>query len=134
LASARRTTGSSGTLSVLAALGRVLAAGAFTAANMAAVAAVGLFFSTLTSSPLGAAGGAFLLVGLSDFLDETPQFAAIRGGLLTHHWLAIGNFVGVDASSSGRVGVLPGLLVQSAYIAIFLSGAILAFRRRDVMG
>jgi len=113
-----------------AAVGRVGLVALVVAADMAGLAAIGLFLSTLTPSSLGAIAATVGVTIVSFVLNELPQFAALHPWLFTHYWLAIGDLIGISA---GETGVWNGLVQQSAYAAGFLALSWLRFRRQDIL-
>ncbi len=112
---------------------RVVLAGGIVTANMATVAAIGMFASTLTDSPLGAAAAAFGAFIISTVLDGISQLAVIHPLLFTHYSLSFTSVVGASAGEAAETGVIADLLVQLAYVAVFLASAVVVFRRRDVL-
>ena len=76
----------SGTQVGLAAgLGRVLLAALYLALALAALGAIGLFFSTLTEQPIGAAIATLFTSFSMVILDSIPQVSWIHPYLLTHY-------------------------------------------------
>ena len=117
-------------VSLAGALGRVGVVTLVVTADMAGIAAIGLFLSTLTASSLGAITATVGFTIVSFVLNELPQFAAIHPLLVTHYWLALGDVVGLP---SGETGVWNGLAQQAVYAAGFVGLAWLHFRRADVL-
>src|SRR5918997_1411813 len=102
---------------------------AYVALSLTGLAAVGLFLSTLTEVPVAATAATVVVAIVSGVLDALPQFAAIHGALLTHHWLDFGELLRVQVD----VGVLgQGLAVQAAWVAIFGALAWSRFTTADV--
>jgi ABC-2 type transport system permease protein len=117
------------TLAVGPALLRILAATAYVLIELGGLAAVGVFFSTLTDSSIGAAGIAFSIAILSQILDGITLLHAIHPYLPTHDWLA---FSDLFRSPVLWTGIVHGLEVTAAYSAIFLGAALARFERKDV--
>lgn len=96
---------------------------------LCALGAVGLFVSTLTEQPMGAAIAVIMLTLASFVLDQIPQLAWLHPYLLTHHWTDFGELLRDPVSLSA---LRPGLLSAAAYVLIFLSAAWARFGSRDV--
>lgn len=96
---------------------------------LCALGAVGLFVSTLTEQPMGAAIAVIMLTLASFVLDQIPQVAWLHPYLLTHHWTDFGELLRDPVSLSA---LRPGLLSAAAYVLIFLSAAWARFGSRDV--
>jgi ABC-2 type transport system permease protein len=120
---------SGSTLSIAAATVRILLAAAYILAAAAGVTAIGLFISTLTESGPGAIVATVIAVIASQVLDQIPSLHAIHPFLPTHGWLA---YVGLFRFPIAWSGMRTGLTVSAAYAAVFLAGALLTFRRKDV--
>jgi ABC-2 type transport system permease protein len=93
------------------------------------VAAVALFASTVTDSPLAAALGALAALVTSQVLDLLDAAAAVKPYLPTHYWLAF-----VDLFRSPVLGrdVNRGFAVQALSIAVFLGAAWANFATKDI--
>jgi ABC-2 type transport system permease protein len=96
---------------------------------LSALGAVGLFVSTLTEQPMGAAIAVIMLAIATFVLDAIPQIAWLHPYLLTHNWMAFGEFLRDPVSFTA---LRPGLVSAGAYIVIFLSAAWARFGARDV--
>jgi ABC-2 type transport system permease protein len=96
---------------------------------LSALGAVGLFVSTLTEQPMGAAIALTMLSVASVILSQIPQVDWLHPYLLTQHWQDFGELLR-DPVSLGALR--PGLLSAGAYIVIFLSAAWARFSGRDV--
>lgn len=96
---------------------------------LAAVAAVGLFLSTLTEQPMGATIALTMLTVASFVLGQVPQLDWLHPYLLTRHWQDFGELLR-DPVSFGALG--PGLVSAGAYIVIFLAAAWARFAGKDV--
>jgi ABC-2 type transport system permease protein len=117
------------TLSAGASAARIALAAAYVVAGAAGVAAVGLFFSTLTDSAPGATVATVAFVIVSQILDAIPSLRVLRPFLLTHDWLA---YVDLFRSPVAWEGVGHGVVVFAVYTALFVGGALAVFTRRDV--
>jgi ABC-2 type transport system permease protein len=119
------------TVSVGDGLVRAAAIAAYVFVDLVGLAAIGLFFSTLTEVPLGAMA-ATLVSGIAfAVLDSVPQLGALRELLLTHHWL---DFAELLRSSPDTQSLLRWSLVPVAYTAIFISAAWARITTADVSG
>lgn len=119
------------TVSVGDGLVRAAAIAAYVFVDLVGLAAIGLFFSTLTEVPLGAMA-ATLVSGIAfAVLDSVPQLGALRELLLTHHWL---DFAELLRSSPETQSLLRWSLVPVAYTAIFISAAWARITTADVSG
>jgi ABC-2 type transport system permease protein len=95
---------------------RTLAVCAFVFVDLLGLAAMALFYSTLTEVPVGAMAGTVATAILFAVLESVPQLSAIHPILLTHHWLDFSELL------RGQVHVwslLHSTLVPLAYTAIF---------------
>jgi ABC-2 type transport system permease protein len=88
--------------------------------DLMGLAAIALFFSTLTEVPIGAMAATVALVIAFAVLDSVPQLGGIRGLLLTHHWL---DFSDLLTSPLVFHRLLHGIYIPLAYTAIFGSAA-----------
>jgi ABC-2 type transport system permease protein len=102
---------------------------AYVAWSMLGVAAVALFASTLTDSPLAAALGALAALVTSQVLDLLDAAAAVQPYLPTHYWLA---FVDLFRTPILWRGVGRGFAVQAVYIVVLLGAAWANFATKDV--
>jgi ABC-2 type transport system permease protein len=96
---------------------------------MLALGAVGLFFSTLTDSPLAAALGVLALVVTSAALQPLDAAAAIEPFLPTSQWLA---WVDLYRDPVLLDGVLHGVGVQLGFVAIAFGAAWANFATKDI--
>ena len=96
---------------------------------LTALGAIGMFVSTLTEQPIGAAVAILVLAVGSQIMDAIPQLSAIHPYLPTHYWLAFGDLLR-DPIALDRT--VPGLLSALAYVAIFGTAAWARFGGRDV--
>jgi ABC-2 type transport system permease protein len=119
------------TVSIGNGLLRASAIAAYVFVDLVGLAAIGLFFSTLTEVPLGAMA-ATLVSGIAfAVLDSVPQLGALRELLLTHHWLDFAEFL---RRSPDTHSLLRWSLVPLAYTAIFISAAWARITTADVSG
>jgi ABC-2 type transport system permease protein len=108
---------------------RLLATVLYVAISMLAVAAIALFFSTITDSALGSAMGALAVLVTSQVLVTLDAAAPLRPYLPTRYWLAWIDFF--------RDPVLwrdieRGIGVQLVYLVVLLGAAWANFMTRDI--
>ncbi len=108
---------------------RLLAVCVYLAIGLGALAAIGLFVSTLTEQPIGATIATVMLCVASFILDAVPQVAWLHPYLLTHWWMSFGDLLRDPVDLSG---LRPGVLSAAAYILIFTSAAWARFADKDV--
>lgn len=101
----------------------------YVSAGLAALAAVGLFVSTLTEQPIAVTVVVMVFTAGSWILDSIPQLAAIHPWLLVDRWLSFADLMR-DPPEWGTV--VSGLGVDAAYAAVFLLAAWASFTNRDV--
>ena len=120
---------SGSTLSVGAALVRILAAGLFMIVAISGIASIGLCISTRTDSGPGATVATIVVAIASQILDNIPSLHAIQPFLPTHGWLGFTDLFRFPVDWSAMRG---GVIVSAAYTAVFLGIALWGFARRDV--
>ena len=101
----------------------------YVAFSMLGVAAIGLFASTVTDSPLAAALGALAALVTSEVLDLLDAAAALKPYLPTHYWLA---FVDLFRPPILWHDISRGFAIQGVYILVFLGAAWANFATKDV--
>ncbi len=109
--------------------GRTAATVGYLALCMLAIGAVGLFFSTLTDSPLAAALGVLAFVVVSAILLPLDAAAGIRFYLPTTHWLA---WIDLFRDPILWRAVREGAGVQVGYILVAFGAAWANFATKDV--
>jgi ABC-2 type transport system permease protein len=94
------------------------------------VAAIAFCLGVFTDAPLGAVGGAVMLVILSSILDQVEDLGPVREYLPTHY---LGAWI--DAINDPIVWdeMARGVLVSFAYSAVILFVAWRKFQRKDVV-
>ena len=65
----------------------------------------------------------------SQIMDQIPSLDAIHPFLPTHGWLG---FTGLFRFPVDWAPMRAGLVVSAAYTVVFLTAAVVGFRRRDV--
>jgi ABC-2 type transport system permease protein len=96
---------------------------------MLGVAAIALFLSTVVRSPLAAALGTMGLLIASTLLLTLDAADSFRGYLPTRYWLA---FVDLFRDPVFWRDLVRGVLLQSAYVVVFLAAAWANFATKDV--
>lgn len=94
-----------------------------------ALAAGGLFISTLTENAIAAMATTIALAVFSALLDAVPQLTSIHGALLTDHWLGFGELLRTSVNGSD---LARWSLLHIAYAAVFLSLAWARIVTKDV--
>lgn len=109
---------------------RILAVVGYLAVTLLVVAALAFLLSTLTDAPLGAVGGAVLLVILSNILDQITALGGLRSLLPTHYTDA---WLGLLATPMQVDDVVKGAISALVYASVFGALAWWRFARRDVL-
>jgi ABC-2 type transport system permease protein len=110
---------------------RVALAAAYLACGLAALGAVGLFFSTLTEQPIGATIAVVILNIMSFILDAIPQLSWLHEWLPTHWWMSFGD---VLRDPIAWADITRGLLTAAGYTLVFWLAAWARFSSKDVTG
>jgi ABC-2 type transport system permease protein len=119
------------TVSVGNGLLRALGIAVYACIDLVGLAAIGLFFSTLTEVPVGAMAATVVCAIVSAVLDTVPQLGSLRDLLLTHYWLSFDELL----RSSPHLGSLVGWsAVPLAYAVLFGSLAWSRITTADVTG
>ncbi len=108
---------------------RTLGAVSFIAVSMLGVAAIALFLSTVTDSPLAAALGALAALITSEVLVTLNAASAVNPYLPTRYWLAW-----IDFFRDPIVwrNIERGYAVQAVYVVVFLGAAWAHFATKDI--
>lgn len=109
--------------------GRTAATVGYLALCMLAIGAIGLFFSTLTDSPLAAALGVLAFVVVSAILLPLDAASGIRFYLPTAHWLA---WIDLFRAPILWRAVREGVLVQLGYTVVAFGAAWANFATKDI--
>ena len=96
---------------------------------MLGVAAIALFLSTVTRSPLGAALGALAVLIASTILLGLEAASVLQPYLPTRYWLA---FVDLFRDPILWRDVLRGVALQAVYVVVFLAAGWANFMTKDV--
>jgi ABC-2 type transport system permease protein len=117
------------TVGVGSALLRTLGVVVYVTIALFALAAGGLFISTLTENAIAAMASTVSIAVFSALLDAVPQLSAIHPALLTDHWLGFGELLRTSTSWSD---LLRWTALHLAYAAIFLSLAWSRIKTKDI--
>lgn len=109
---------------------RLLAIAAYVSVSLLGLAAIGLFFSTLTSVPVGAMAATAILAVAAQIVGAIPQLDALHPWLFTDRWLDFADLLRSPIVWDSFIG---NALLQSAYIAVFGVAAIARFVTKDVL-
>ena len=101
----------------------------YVGASMLGVAAFGIFFSTITDSPLAAALGALTVLVTSQVLDLIDAADVLQPYLPTHYWLA---FVDLFRNPILWRNITRGFALQGIYVAVVLGAAWANFQTKDI--
>ncbi len=110
--------------------GRTGLALAYVIISMLGVAAIALFFSTLTKSPVAAALATIGVLIASAVLLGLDAASSLQPFLLTRYWLS---FVDLFRNPILWDSVLRGLLVQVSYLLVFTLAAWANFSSKDIL-
>ncbi|HET8598785.1 MAG TPA: ABC transporter permease [Segeticoccus sp.] len=111
------------------AMWRVFLAVVYLAWCLTSLGAIGLFISTLTEQPIGAAIAIIILNVLSFIIDSIPQVAWMHPYLPTHWWTTFGDLLRAPISWGGP---LHGAGVAAAYLLVFWLAAWARFSGKDI--
>lgn len=109
---------------------RMLTIAAYVAVSLLGLAAIGLFFSTLTSVPVGAMAATAILAVSAQIVGAIPQLDALHPWLFTDRWLDFADLLRSPIVWDSFVG---NSLLQGAYILVFGAAAIARFVTKDVL-
>ncbi|MCW2623224.1 MAG: transporter integral rane protein, partial [Frankiales bacterium] len=102
----------------------------YIAVSLLFVAALAFMIGTFTDAPLGAVGGAVLLVILSNILDAVTALGRVRSVLPTHYAFAWTDTLLPEVAWDQMV---KGALWAVGYSAVLLAVAFWHFARKDVV-
>ncbi|MCW2693184.1 MAG: transporter permease [Mycobacterium sp.] len=109
---------------------RLVLSDGYVMAMMGCVVGLAFLFSTMTDAPLGAVGGAVVLVVISQVLDQVTALGVVRTWLPTHYWFSWTELLQTpmvtDQVARGLISAVPWTIVP-----ILL--AFLRFRRKDIL-
>ncbi|MGD7788238.1 ABC transporter permease [Propionibacteriaceae bacterium Y1700] len=110
-------------------LGRLVLGAAYLGCALCAIAAVGLFVSTLTEQPIAATIAVMIFVILCTILGAIDQLAWLHPWLITNHLMA---FIDVLRDPVPFDGMLRGLGVFASYAVVFWLAAWARFTTKDI--
>jgi ABC-2 type transport system permease protein len=116
-------------LSTAEGLWRLLLVCLYLTVGLSALAAVGLFISTLTEQPIAAAIAVMIFIIVSWILDGISQVAWLHPWLVVHDWLA---YADIFRDPIAWEGIRHGLFVAAVYVVAFTLAAWARFANRDV--
>ncbi|HTJ69634.1 MAG TPA: ABC transporter permease [Actinospica sp.] len=99
------------------------------AASLLGLAAIGLFVSTLTDTPIAAMAAATGLTILAGILQVIPQLSAIQPWLYTYQWSSYADLL---RDPVYLANIEHNLLIQLGYVAVFGTAAWARLSTRDV--
>jgi ABC-2 type transport system permease protein len=108
---------------------RLAASLAFITISMLGVAAIAVFLSTVTTSPLGATLGALAVLVASELLVTLGAASSIAPYLPTRYWLA---WVDFFRQPIRWRDIVRGVGIQAAYVVVFLGAAWANFTTKDI--
>jgi ABC-2 type transport system permease protein len=109
--------------------GRTVLAIGYVTVSMLGVAAFGLFFSTLTDSPLAAMLGALGVLIASSLLFTLDAASSFAPYLPTRYWLA---FIDFFRDPILWRDIVRGLALQAVYVVVLLGAAWANFTTKDI--
>jgi ABC-2 type transport system permease protein len=99
------------------------------AASLLGVAAIGLFVSTLTDTPIAAMAVATGVTIVCGILQVIPQLSAIQPWLYTYQWSSYADLLRDPIYLSN---IERNLLIQLGYVVVFAAAAWARLTTRDV--
>jgi len=103
---------------------------AYVTSQQLVVAALAFLLSTVTDAPLGAVGGAVLLMIVSSVLDAITSLGAFRYGLPNHYAFS---WFGLLSSPQQTAQMVRGLVLQVPWTVVPLALAWRHFARKDIL-
>jgi ABC-2 type transport system permease protein len=100
------------------------------ALSLLGLAAIGMFVSTLTDTPIAAMAVTVGVTILSGILQSIPQLSAIQPWLFTDQWTS---FADLLRDPVYTVNIVHNLWIQLVYVLVFGSAAWARFSGRDVV-
>ena len=125
------TTLSGGSIPLADGLLRALGMAGLISASMLGLAAIGLFISSLVSTPLAAMAATFSTYVLIGIADAIPQLHAIHPWLLMDKWLS---FADLLRDPPFWDNIVKNLGLQAAYLVVFYLLAWARLTSRDISG
>jgi len=110
-------------------LWRLLPTCLYLTAQFAALAALGLFVSTLTEQPIGATVAVVLVTVMMFICESISQLSALHPFLLVHRWTAFGDLLRQPMATEE---ISRGLLTALVYAVVFGLAAWARFSSKDI--
>jgi len=110
-------------------IGRLAVALVYVALGMCALAAIGLFLSTLTEQPIAVTVALMVVVAAMWIVDAVPQLSFMRPWLLVDKWPAFADLMHDPPRWDQMVH---GVGVDAGYIVVFLLAAWSRFAGKDI--
>jgi ABC-2 type transport system permease protein len=108
---------------------RLLLSCGYLAAGFAALGAIGLFISTLTEQPIGATIAVILVNVMMFVFDSITQLDWLHPWLLTHWWIAFGDFLREPITTDN---IQRGLATAAVYAIVFWLAAWARLSNKDI--
>jgi ABC-2 type transport system permease protein len=109
---------------------RLLAAAAYASVSLLGLAAIGLFFSTLTTVPIGAMASTAILAVTAQIVGAIPQLEALHPWLFTDRWLDFADLLRSPVVWDSFIG---NAFLQGGYILVFGAAAVARFLTKDIL-
>lgn len=109
---------------------RLLVIAAYVSVSLLGLAAIGLFFSTLTTAPIGAMAATAILAVTAQIIGAISQLDALHPWLFTDRWFDFADLLRSPIVWDSFAG---NALLQGGYILVFGAAAILRFVTKDVL-
>jgi ABC-2 type transport system permease protein len=119
------------TVSLADGLLRALGIAVVISGSLLGLAGIGLFVSSLTSTPLAAMAATFISFIVLGILTAIPQLHAIHPWLLMYRWPSFADLLR-DPPYWHDIGL--NLLLQAGYLAVFYAAAWARMTSRDITG
>jgi len=103
---------------------------AYVVTQLGAVGALAFMISTMTDAPLGAVGGAVLIIIVSSVLDAITSLGVLRYGLPTHYGSA---WFGLLSSPQQTADMVSGIVVQVPWTIVPILIGARFFARKDIL-
>lgn len=117
-------------VSVAEGLLRLLLIAAYVTVSLLGLAAIGVFFSTLTSVPVGAMAATAILAVSAQIIGAIPQLGALHPWLFTDRWLAFADLLRAPIVWDSFIA---NAFLQGGYILVFGGAAVARFATKDVL-
>lgn len=109
---------------------RLLGIAAYVAVSMLGLSAIGLFFSTLTTVPVGAMAATAILAVTAQIVGALPQLEWLHPWLFTNHWFGFADLLRAPIAWGSFAD---NALLQAGYIVVFGALACARFLSKDIL-